>query len=128
MASGQYKTVKEAMGPAVFAKNIRVTSNGFSPHQIVFGQNPRIPGAIENELPAQSGKSELSLIQDRLQALYNAKNTLSRIDNTHRLEKAENTTHSSKMVFVEQGEEVYYRMGMDHIWAVLKVLGSWSKT
>ena len=116
MASGQYKTVKEAMGPAVFAKNIRVTSNGFSPHQIVFGQNPRIPGAIENELPAQSGKSELSLIQDRLQALYNAKNTLSRMDNTHRLEKAENITHSGKMVFVEQGEEVYYRMGMDQDW------------
>ena len=116
MSSGQFKTVRDAMGPAIFAKNVRVMANGYSPHQIVFGQNPRIPGAIENELPAQSGKSELVLIQDRLQALFNARQALSKLDNTHRLESASKVTHSGKMIFVEQGEDVYYRMGLDPDW------------
>ena len=116
LESGKFKTVRDAMGPAVFAKNIRVSSNGFSPHQIVFGQNPRIPGAIDNELPAQSGKSEIAMIQERLQSIYSARNALSKIDNANRLETARKTSHGGKMVFVQQGEEVYYRMGLDPDW------------
>lgn len=116
MTDKRYKTVKDALGPAVFAKNIRVGSIGYSPHQIVFGQNPRIPGAIDNELPAQSTKSELAMIQDRLQRIFAARNALSQIDNAARLKMAAKVTHSGKMVFVRQGEEVFYRMGLEEDW------------
>ena len=116
MSSGRFKSVRDAIGPAVFAKNIRVMSNGYSPHQIVFGTNPRVPGALENDPPAQSGRSELALIQDRLQSLFNARKELSKLDNAHRLETASKVTHSGKMVFVDQGEDVYYRMGLDPDW------------
>ena len=116
MTDKRYKTVRDALGPAVFAKNIRVGAIGYSPHQIVFGQNPRIPGAIDNELPAQTPKSELALIQERLQRIFSARNALSQIDNASRLKMASKVTHSGKMVFVKQGEEVYYRMGLEEDW------------
>ena len=47
ISSGRYAKVKDALLPAIFAKNILVNSTGYSPYQIVYGKNPRIPGAIE---------------------------------------------------------------------------------
>ena len=116
MTDKKYKSMRNALGPAVFAKNIRVGSNGFSPHQVVFGQNPRIPGAIDNDPPAQEGKSEIALIQDRLQAIYSARNALSKVDNAARLNLAAKLTHSGKMVFVKEGEWVWYRVGLEDGW------------
>ena len=41
---------------------------------------------------------------------------MSKIDNANRLETARKTSHAGKMVFVEQGDEVYYRMGLEPEW------------
>ena len=116
MTSGQFKSVKEALGPAVFAKNIRTASSGFSPHQIVFGRNPRVPGAIENEPPAQSTKCKDELIQRRIKAIFEARLAVAHVENQNRLQKAQTITHAGKMVFVKEGEWVYYRMGGDPDW------------
>ena len=40
MTSGRYTNVRLALGAAISAKNIRITSLGFSPFQMVFGTNP----------------------------------------------------------------------------------------
>ena len=99
MTSGQFKSVKEALGPAVFAKNIRTASSGFSPHQIVFGRNPRVPGAIENEPPAQSPKCKDELIQRRIKVIFEARLAVAHVENQNRLQKAQTITHAGKMFF-----------------------------
>ena len=117
MSSGRYSSVKAALGAAIFAKNIRTTSLGFSPHQIVFGSNPRIPGAIENEPPAEMGISITSLVQRRLQSIFDARRALSQVDNKHRLRMAEKASHTGKLKIYNIGDLVYYRLGEKLNWA-----------
>ena len=38
MTSGRYSNVRAALGAAIFAKNVRTTSLGFSPYHVVFGK------------------------------------------------------------------------------------------
>ena len=116
MTSGQFKNVKEALGPAVFAQNIRTASSGFSPHQIIFGRNPRIPGAMENEPPAQTTRSKDELVQKNIKGIFEARLAVAKVENQKRLSTAEKTTHAGKMIFVKEGEWVYYRMGEDPDW------------
>ena len=81
MTSGRHNSVKAALGAAIFAKNIRTTSLGFSPHQIVFGSNPRIPGAIENEPPAEQGTTVIALVQKHLEAIFDARKAMVEVEN-----------------------------------------------
>ena len=39
---------QEALDYAIHAKNMETTNKGFSPFQIVYGSNPKIPGIIES--------------------------------------------------------------------------------
>ena len=105
------------LGAAIFAKNIRITSLGFSPFQVVFGTNPRIPGAIENEPPAQNGKTLTTLVQNRLQSIFDARRALAEVDNKHRLKAADQSKRATNIQFYSPGSEVYYRMGNGSSWA-----------
>ena len=117
MTSGKYKTVKEALNPALFAKNIRTSALGFSPFQIVFGSNPRIPGAVENEPPAENGVTITTLVQKRLQSIFDAHKAMAEVENKSRLKAAEKSSHTNKVQFYEIGDEVYYRMGSNTNWS-----------
>ena len=117
MTSGRYTSVKAALGAAIFAKNIHITSLGFSPYQIAFGTNPRIPGAIENEPPAENGTNVTSLVQKRLQSIFDARKAMSEVDNKHRLKAAEKSSHISKFKFYNMGDEVYFRIGNNKKWS-----------
>ena len=98
-------------------KNIRITSLGFSPFQVVFGTNPRIPGAIENEPPAQNGKTLTTLVQNRLQSIFDARRALAEVDNKHRLKAADQSKRATNIQFYSPGSKVYYRMGNESSWA-----------
>ena len=75
-----------------------------------------MPGAIENEPPAQSTKCKDELIQRRIKAIFEARLAVAHVENQNRLQKALTITHAGKMVFVKEGEWVYYRMGEDPDW------------
>ena len=47
---------QEALDHALHAKNMEMNTKGFSPFQIVYGENPRIPG-ISNSTPASPSSS-----------------------------------------------------------------------
>ena len=116
MTSGRYRSVRDALGAAIFAKNIRTTSLGLSPYQIVFGSNPRIPGAIENEPPAEHGTTITSLVQRRLQAIFDARKAMAEVENKHRLKMADKSSHTGKFEFYNMGDEVYYKLGHNSKW------------
>ena len=117
MTSGKYKSVREALNAAIFAKNIRTSTLGFSPFQIVFGSNPRIPGAIENEPPAESGMTITSLVQKRLQSIFDARKAMAEVENKSRLKAAEKSSHVAKFQAYNIGDEVYFRMGNSSKWS-----------
>ena len=44
-------TMQEAVNQAAFVRNSTINSTGFSPFQLVYGRNPKIPGTVEENHP-----------------------------------------------------------------------------
>ena len=55
------------------AKNSLKNVNGFSPYQIAMGQNPKMPVAVDNELPANSLANTSDIVRENLNALHAAR-------------------------------------------------------
>ena len=116
ITGGSYNTVKDALQPAIFAKNIMINSTGYSPYQLVYGKNPRIPGAIDNSPPAQDGMTSSALIQKRLTGIFDARKALAKADNKARLKLAERSVRAPKLEKYEMGDQVYYKFGQNPGW------------
>ena len=116
MTGGQYSRVKDALQPAVFAKNILINSTGYSPYQLVYGKNPRVPGAIDNNPPAQEGMTSSALIQNRIMSIFNARRALAKVDSKARLKLAEKSSRAPKLEKYNQGDLVYYKFGLNPDW------------
>ena len=57
--------------------------------QIVFGSQPRILGAAQNNLPpANENITEVLLVYDRLKAIFEARKLFTEVENSARLKKA----------------------------------------
>ena len=116
ITGGSYAKVKDALQPAIFAKNIMTNSTGYSPYQLVYGKNPRIPGAIDNSPPAQDGMTSSALIQKRLTGIFEARKALAKADNKARLKLAERSSRAPKLEKYEMGDQVYYKFGREPGW------------
>ena len=55
------------------AKNSLKNVNGFSPYQIAMGQNPIVPVAVDNDLPANSQVNTSEVVRENLNALHAAR-------------------------------------------------------
>ena len=59
-----------ALAQSVLAKNMLINHLGFSPLQLVTGQQPRLPTALANLPPAREGVSHCEEVRDRLNAIF----------------------------------------------------------
>ena len=79
---------KLALAQALMAKNMLINHMGFSPLQLVTGQQPRLPSAIINSPPAKEGISDTEEVRDRLNAIFSARKAFTQVENSKRLNKA----------------------------------------
>ena len=106
----------QALSAAIYAKNTLLNVSGFSPMQITFGLQPRIPSAAqENKLPANEEIVNSIPIYDRLKAIFEARKAYTSVENSIRLKKALKV-HPQKMELYNTGDRVFYRFGMDTEW------------
>ena len=54
------------------AKNSLSNVHGFSPYQLVFVMNPRLPNVLSNRPPALEGLSESKIVASNLRSMHKA--------------------------------------------------------
>ena len=79
---------QEALDYSLLAKNIQTTRKGFSPFQIVYGSNPRIPGIAESNLSGLSSSFESKDVKKHFERLTLARESFVKADTDDRLKRA----------------------------------------
>ena len=102
---------------AVNAKNSLQNIYGFSPYQLVFGQNPTLPTVLTSRLPALEGITESKVVAEHLNALHQARQEFIKAEASEKIRramKAKTRTHTN--VHYLPGDEVFYKRESDDRW------------
>ena len=73
---------------ALMAKNSLSNTSGFSPFQLVFGQNPKMPSVLVNEQPALNPKSKCDYLQKHIYALQVARQSFIAEESSEKISRA----------------------------------------
>ena len=110
-------SVEIALAWSVNAKNSLHNVHGFSPYQMVFGQNPNLPLSLNSKPPALEGISSSELVRNHLNALHKARQAFIKSessDKVRRAMKARVRTHNDHKYY--QGDRVYYKRDKEERW------------
>ena len=98
-----------ALAWAVNAKNCLQMVGGFSPHQLVYGRNPRLPGVMNDELPALEGTSTSEVIARHLNACHAARKAFISAEASEKIRRAlKGSVKQSRKQFTN-GEKIYFK-------------------
>ena len=100
-----------AISWAVNAKNSLANVYGFSPHQLVYGKNPEVPGILEyKNLPALNEDTCSKLLADHLNALSAARLSFIKAENSERLRRImRERVYVGATAKYYSGDQVYYK-------------------
>ena len=79
--------------------------NGFSPYQLIFGQNPNIPNVMTDKPPVLHGTTISQVVSKHLNALHTARQAESS-ERIHRVLRYKIRANSEKY---ESGDKVFYK-------------------
>ena len=77
-----------ALDWALMAKNSMVNVYGYSPHQLVFGQNPNLPSVLVDKLPALEGTSVSTRVGQHLATLHASRRAFTEVECSERIRRA----------------------------------------
>ena len=78
-----------ALAWAVNAKNSLANVHGFTPYQLVMGQNPPLPSILTAQPPAYTTNTDtFGLLTENLNALHSAREAFMKADNSSRIRRA----------------------------------------
>ena len=78
----------DALNRALFAKNIEPNNKGFSSFQIVYGNNPTIPGIMNSTPPSLSTTFTSKVVRDHITKINKAREAFRHADNDERIKRA----------------------------------------
>ena len=99
-----------AVSWAVSAKNTLSNVNGYSPHQLVFGENPRLPSILHDKLPALEENCYSKIMSNNLNAMHSARINFIKSESSDKLRRAlraKTRNHTGKIFYM--GQSVYYK-------------------
>ena len=102
-------SLEVALSWAVHAKNTLQMIEGFSPYQLVFGRNPKLPSVLSDELPALEGTTTCEVFAKHLNTLVAGRKAFLQAESSNRIRKA--LRHNIRQVenIFENGDDVYYK-------------------
>ena len=107
-----------AIAWAINAKNCLANVHGFSPYQLVLGQNPRLPSTLNDQPPAFASDSDTQkYLLQHLQALHVARQAFIQAESSNKIRKALNSNVRSYADAVySQGDLVLYKRQNEAKW------------
>ena len=98
------------------AKNSLTNVYGFSPNQLVFGRNPKLPNIIDSPPPAREVKVQSKALLDMLNIMHKSREAFMRSESCEKLKKALNSKMRTAERLYRHNEWVYYRRDKDDMW------------
>ena len=121
--------LENALAWAVNAKNCLHMVGGFSPHQLVYGRNPRLPGVMNDDLPALEGTSTSEVIARHLNACHAARKAFIAAEASEKIRRALKGSVKQTRKEFTNGEKVYFKRPERKEWnGPATVIGQEGKT
>ena len=98
-----------AMDWALMAKNCMQSVHGYSPHQLVFGQNPNLPSVLIDKAPALEATTKSEWVAKHISALHAARKAFTEAECSERIRRALKKQIRPTDEHYEPGEKVYYK-------------------
>ncbi|KAL6481141.1 hypothetical protein MHYP_G00092210 [Metynnis hypsauchen] len=98
-----------ALDWALMAKNSMLNVHGYSPHQLVFGQNPNLPSVLIDKLPALEGTTVSARVGEHISALYASRKAFTEAECSERIRRALRKQLRPTDDKYVTGDRVYYR-------------------
>ena len=110
MADDSKLKANDALHQALFAKNIEPNNKGFSSFQIVYGNNPTIPGITNSTPPSLSTEFASKDVRDHLAQINKAREAFRVADNDEKIKRAlKSRIASYNNERFESGDKVYFK-------------------
>jgi transposase InsO family protein len=91
------------------AKNALINIHGYSPYQLVFGRQPKLPNVINDPPPAWEIKTKSKKLVENLTMLHATRQAYMKAENCERLKRALRTKIRTSSAVFEHGDIVYYK-------------------
>jgi len=110
-------TVDVALAWTVSARNCLANHSGFSPNQLVFGQNPALPNVFSDKPPALEEHSSSDIVRINLTAMHAARQEFVKFESNEKLRRAlRHNIRATDSTTIENGEEVFYKRNDSPEW------------
>ena len=100
---------KIALDWALMAKNSMHNVHGYSPYQLVFGQNPNLPSVLTDKPPALEGTGEGTWIAQHITTLHATRRAFTEAECSERIRRALRKQLRPTDDRYETGDKVYYK-------------------
>ena len=110
-------SLQMALAWAVNAKNSMSNVFGYSPHQLVFGANPKVPSILTDKTPALEGVTSTQIIADHLNALTAARKAFVEAEASGKIKRAlARKTRPVTSLMFETGDKLFYKRRDSDTW------------
>ena len=110
-------SVEVALQWVINAKNSLTNIHGFSPCQLVFGRNPRLPNVLCNRPPALESINESKVVAENLRSMHNARQAFIKSESSEKISRALcHNLRSYKDAVLVTGDSVYYKRNDSKRW------------
>ena len=101
---------------ANMAKNSLQMNNGFTPHQLVFGENPNLPNIMNAKIPALEETTTSETFGKHLNLMQFARQKYIEVENSERIKRALRHKIRTRQEIFQPGMEVYYKREGEERW------------
>ena len=103
-------SVELALAWTISARNALTNNHGFSPNQLVFGQNPNFPSVFIDKIPATNVNCPSELVRRNLNAMHTARQEFVKSESSEKIRRAlRHNVRSSDSESIEIGQSVFYK-------------------